>query len=135
MISKKCKYAIKAVIHVARNQGNEKGTSSSQIAEEEHIPKKFLESILLELRNAQILKSKRGKEGGYTLQKPATEISIAEIIRIIDGPIAMLPCVSLNYYSACEECDETTCQIRKIFEKVRDLTLEVLTQTTANKLV
>ena len=134
MISKKCKYAIKAILHVARSHKENEGSSSAQIADDEQIPKKFLEAILLELRNAGILKSKRGKEGGYTLQKAPNQISMAEIIRIIDGPIAMLPCVSLNYYSACEECDESTCQIKKTFQKVRDLTLEVLTQSTAEKL-
>lgn len=129
MISKKCKYAIKAIIHVARNEGLGKNSNSSQIAEEELIPKKFLESILLQLRNAKFLKSSRGKNGGYSLNIPLSEISILDIIRVIDGPIALLPCVSLNYYSECEDCLADTCLLKSLFETVRNSNIQILSQS------
>lgn len=136
MISKKCKYAIKAILYIARNEQQNKAIFSSEIAENEGIPKKFLESILLDLRNNGILRSRRGKNGGYSMLKRPEEINFTEIIRIMDGPIAMLPCVSLNYYSPCLECkDEETCVIRNVFEKVRDATLDVLNNSSFEKMV
>lgn len=136
MISKKCKYAIKAILYIARNEQQNKAIFSSEIAENEGIPKKFLESILLDLRNNGILRSRRGKNGGYSMLKRPEEINFTEIIRIMDGPIAMLPCVSLNYYSPCLECkDEETCAIRKVFEQVRDVTLDVLNNSSFEKMV
>jgi Rrf2 family protein len=103
---------------------------SSEIAAQENIPKKFLEAILHQLKNNQILSSKRGAHGGYKLLKDPADISLTEIMRIIDGPIALLPCVSLNYYESCGECDEKKCKIKGVFEEVRDRTLEILTKTT-----
>lgn len=136
MISKKCKYAIKAILYIARNEQQNRAIFSSEIAENEGIPKKFLESILLDLRNNGILRSRRGKNGGYSMLKRPEEINFTEIIRIMDGPIAMLPCVSLNYYSPCLECkDEETCAIRKVFEQVRDVTLDVLNNSSFEKMV
>ncbi len=136
MISKKCKYAIKAILYIARNELEQKAIFSSEIAEKEGIPKKFLESILLDLRNNGILISRRGRHGGYRLLRRPEDISFTEIIRIMDGPIAMLPCVSLNYYSPCFECkNEETCVIRIVFEKVRDATLNVLNKSTINSLL
>lgn len=131
MISMKCKYALKAVLYIARNQqcNNNQGFNSVQISENARIPKKFLESILLELRNAKILKSKRGKNGGYSLNRSLNEITYSEIIRIIDGPIALLPCVSLNYHAECIDCDYNNCEIRRVFIKVRDNTLSVLSKS------
>lgn len=126
MISKKCKYAIKAVLKIANNHDLGLISSSNQISTEENIPKKFLESILLDLRNAKILRSNRGKNGGYVLAKPINEITYADIIRIVDGPIALLPCASLNYFSDCDDCDPDNCQLKKTFSKVRDVSLEVL---------
>ena len=93
-----------------------------------------METILRELRNFQILQSKRGKTGGYRLIKKPDSINLAELIRLMDGPIALLPCVSLNYYASCEECDEQNCQIKGVFEQVRDRTLEVLTATTIDQM-
>jgi Rrf2 family protein len=136
MISKKCKYAIKAIQYIAKNESQGKPIFASEIAEQEGIPKKFLESILLDLRNNGILASRRGKHGGYILLKKPADINFTDIIRIMDGPIAMLPCVSLNYYSPCFECkDEETCAIKVVFEKVRDCTLEVLTKSTFDKMI
>ncbi len=136
MISKKCKYAIKAILYIARHEKDRRPVFSSEIAENEGIPRKFLESILLDLRNNRILMSRRGRQGGYRLLKKPEEINFTEIIRIMDGPIAMLPCVSLNYYSPCHECkEEETCVIRLVFERVRDATLDVLNQSTVEKLI
>lgn len=135
MITQKCKYAIKAILHIARHNNEEKLVFASEIAEQEQIPKKFLETILRDLRNHGIISSKRGKFGGYHLLKKPEEISFTEIIRIVDGPIAMLPCVSLNYYTQCEDCNEKNCQVKNVFEKVRDATLQVLNNSTIDKLV
>ena len=126
MISKKCKYAIKALLYLADNQSEERSIFSTEIAEKEKIPQKFLETILRELRNFQLLQSKRG----YKLLKKPSEIKLAELMRMMDGPIALLPCVSLNYYAPCEECDEKSCSIKPVFEKVRDETLSILGNTT-----
>jgi Rrf2 family protein len=135
MISKKCKYALKALIYLAKNQERPTPIFSSEIAEQERIPKKFLETILRELRNAQILHSSRGKTGGYKLNKAADQILLTDLIRIIDGPIAMLPCVSLNYYATCPECDESSCTIKGVFEKVRDETLAIFGSTSIKSLL
>lgn len=130
MISKKCKYAIKALLYLADNQNEKRSIFSTEIAEQESIPQKFLETILRELRNFQLLQSKRGKTGGYRLLKHPSEIKLVDLMRMMDGPVALLPCVSLNYYAPCEECDERTCTIKPVFEKVRDQTLEILSNTT-----
>lgn len=130
MISNKCKYAIRALQYIARQTEEDRAIMSSEIATEEHIPKKFLESILHQLKNNQILSSKRGAHGGYRLLKDPNEITLTEVMRIIDGPIALLPCVSLNYYASCDECNESNCSIKGVFEEVRDRTLEVLNKTS-----
>ena len=133
MISKKCKYALKALLYISKNSDG-KAILTSSIARDENIPRKFLESILRSLRNNQILHSKRGKEGGFTLLRDPKEIYIVEIMRIMDGPVAMLPCVSLNYYQSCKECDEKNCAIKGMFEVIRDKTLEVLVGTSLHDL-
>lgn len=103
----------------------------SDIAEQQAIPKKFLEQILLELKHQGIVASRRGKQGGYLLLKPADEITYGEILRIIDGPIAPLPCLSITAYRKCDDCDgEQTCEIRHVFAKVADATRKVLFSTT-----
>jgi Rrf2 family protein len=134
MISKKCKYAIKALLYLADHQSEGRSIFSSEIAEQENIPKKFLETILRELRNFQFIQSKRGKAGGYKLLKEPKDINLADLMRAVDGPIAMLPCVSLNYYANCEECDEKVCKIKPVFEEVRDKTLKILNTTTIDKM-
>ena len=135
MLSRKCKYAIHALVYLAERfqQGP---VHIQEIAETQHIPKKFLEAILLELRNAKILHSKKGKGGGYYLYKKPQDVNLIEIIRLMDGAIAMLPCVSLNYYEPCEECiDEKTCGIRFAFLGVRDETLRILSESTLEQIV
>ncbi len=136
MVSKKCKYAIKAILYIARHQADDRPIFSAEIAANEGIPKKFLETILRELCNQRILVSRRGRAGGYRLIKAHSEISFTEIIRSMYGPIALMPCVSLNYYTPCEECNqEEDCVIRAVFLKVRDCTLDVFNAATVDKLV
>lgn len=103
----------------------------SEIAERQHIPKKFLEQILLDLKHHGLLHSKRGKNGGYGLLKDPDEISFGQVMRIIDGPLAPLPCLSRMAYRRCEDCEnETTCGIRRVFAEAYDATAKVLDETT-----
>jgi Rrf2 family protein len=135
MLSKKTKYAIRALIALGQNFGKD-SINISTIAETEHIPKKFLEQILLEMRNAGFLYSKKGAGGGYSLLKDPKEINLVHVIRLTGGPIAQLPCVSLNFYHKCEECkDEKTCGIRDAFLNLRDATLKVLSETSIADLI
>jgi Rrf2 family protein len=135
MLSKKCKYAIHALVYLGEKF--EQGPVQIQeISDKKHIPKKFLEAILLELRHAKILQSKKGKGGGYYLHKRPEDVNLVDVIRLIDGAVAMLPCVSLNYYEPCEECrNEKTCGIRNSFIGVRDETLRILTQSTLARIM
>lgn len=127
MLSKKSKYAINALLYISRRKDEERPILASEIAEGENIPHKFLEAILLDLKNAGFLRSKRGRKGGYFLKAAPEEISLAKVMRLFDGPIALLPCVSLNYYERCDECkDEKTCGIRAVFLMIRDQTLQTL---------
>lgn len=106
------------------------------IAEREKIPKKFLEQILLEMRNAGFLYSKKGAGGGYSLLKNPADINLVHVMRLTGGPIAMLSCVSLNFYQRCDECkDEESCGIRDAFQSVRDATLKILTETSIADLI
>ncbi|MXV51764.1 Rrf2 family transcriptional regulator [Pedobacter sp. HMF7647] len=134
MLTKKAKYAFKALIALARNE-EKHPMLISDIAEKEQLPKKFLEAILLELKRSGYLGSKKGAGGGYYLLKQASEIKMSSIIRVIDGPIALLPCVSLNFYERCEECTETYCGIRDVMKDVRDATLKILGETSIADMV
>jgi Rrf2 family protein len=126
MISKKTKYGLKAMTYLAR-KGQGSQVVISEIAAEENIPRKFLEAILLDLKNHGFLGSKLGKGGGYYLLKDPATISIASMYRILEGPIAMLPCVSHNYYEPCDDCkDEVGCTLKRLMIEVRDSTLGVL---------
>ncbi len=126
MITKKSKYAIKAIIYLAK-QNPEVPVLIEDISKDEHIPKKFLEAILLELRKAGYLASKKGKGGGYYLLKPAEQINMAEIMRLFDGAIALVPCVAHKFYEPCDECiDEITCPIREVFRVIREQTVATL---------
>lgn len=129
MISKKTKYGLKALAYIARSE--EKMVQIGTIAEMEQIPHKFLESILLSLRKTGFLGSKKGKGGGYYLLKKPNEIPMTDVIRVLEGPIAMLPCVSLNYYERCEDCpDENACGVHKLMIQVRDSTLNIFKNNT-----
>lgn len=135
MLSKKCKYAIHALVYLAERHG-QGPVQIGEIADQQKIPKKFLEAILLELRNGRILNSKKGKGGGYYLQRNPDEINLTEVIRLTNGPIALLPCVSLNFYESCEECvNEKNCTIRTTFLTIRDETLKILSESSLAALV
>ncbi len=135
MLTKKTKYAVKALIALARNKEN-RPMLIAEIAKNEGLPKRFLEAILLDLKRGQVLGSRMGAGGGYYLNKPASEIMVANVIRILDGPIALLPCVSLNFYQRCEECkDELTCSIREMMKKVRDASIDIMGNTSIADLV
>ncbi|WP_114777450.1 RrF2 family transcriptional regulator [Botryobacter ruber] len=129
MLSKKAKYALKALLYLARHQ-QEGLILISDIAEKERIPRKFLEAILVDLKTNGLLQSVRGKKGGYALVKNPAEVSVGSVIRMIDGPLAPIPCVSHLYYRKCDECiDEATCEIRIVMKKVRDATADILDST------
>ncbi|MDX2305080.1 MAG: Rrf2 family transcriptional regulator [Microscillaceae bacterium] len=135
MISKKAKYAINALVHLAKKH-NQGPILISEIAEQERIPQKFLEAILLELKRDGIVSSKKGKGGGYYLLRNPEEVNMADVIRLIDGPIALLPCVSYKFYERCEECkDEVTCGIRDMFLEVRHQTVALLKEATLEKII
>jgi len=103
----------------------------SKIASEEHKSKKFLEQILLDMRNAGLLYSKKGSGGGYGLVKDPAEIYMVQVLRLTGGPVALLPCVSLNFYQKCDECtNEATCGVRDVFIEVRNATLKILSETS-----
>ena len=130
MLSRKTKYGIKALIYIAK-QDNLMPVLISEISERENISKKFLEAILLDLKKIGLVGSKKGKSGGYYLLKNPKEISVATIIRFLDGPIALLPCVSLNFYEKCSDCpSEETCALNKLMIQVRDNALNVLEKKT-----
>ena len=130
MLSKKTKYAINALVYIAKNK-EAQPISVSTIAEAQNIPLKFLESILAELKNARILKSKKGKYGGYLLNGTPESIDLAVICRLFDGAIGLLPCVTYDYYERCEECvDEETCGIRQVAMEIRNETVKRLKAAT-----
>jgi len=130
MLSQKAKYGLKALLALATEYGRGP-ILISDLAQREGIPKKFLESILLELKNHGILQSKKGQGGGYQLAKSPAAISLGRVIRIMDGPLAPLPCASETAYRRCDECvDETTCGIRMVMREVRDATARILDGTS-----
>lgn len=135
MLSQKARYALRALFLLARRPSGQP-VMIAEIAEEARIPRKFLEQILLELKKRGILHSLRGKFGGYTLGRSPDKISFAEVIRAIDGPLALSPCVSVTAYRRCDDCvDEATCTLRKVLLAVRDSTANILeTRTLAEGL-
>ena len=130
MLSKNAKYGLKAMAILAKEYGNGP-LLIGEIAKRERIPSKFLELILLELKKKGFLQSKKGKGGGYYLSKLPESISVGALIRALDGPLALLPCVSQMAYERCAECpDEQTCGIRIVFKEVRESTVSILERTT-----
>lgn len=129
MLSKKSQYAFKALSYLVEKR--EVGpVLISEISEMKKIPLKFLENILLQLKNADVLESKKGKGGGYFFKANPEDVSLAKIIRLVNGPIAMLPCVSLNFYEKCENCNEEHCGLHDVLIEVRDVTLGILEKKT-----
>lgn len=130
MLSRKTKYGLKAISYLARNV-EDAPVQISVISSSENISVKFLESILLTLKKAGFLASKKGKGGGYYLLKEAKDISIAAVYRVLEGPIALVPCVSLNFYEKCSDCpDEDACSVHNLMVKVRDSNLKILENTS-----
>lgn len=135
MLSKKTKYGLKALTFLAK-QEPKTPIQIVEIANAENISQKFLETILLSLRKSGFLGSKKGKGGGYYLIKEPKEIHMAAVMRVLEGPIAMVPCVSLNFYETCDDCpDEGTCGVHKLMLAVRDSNLEVYKNTTLLDLI
>ena len=126
MISQKTRYALRALIYLVE-KGDGAPVQLATIAETQQIPRKYLELIMLDLKRAGIVASVRGPAGGYRLARPANEISFGEVIRTLEGPIALVPCASVNFYSKCGDChDEATCAIRKVMLVVRDTSAQIL---------
>ncbi len=134
MLTQKTRYSMLAMVRLAKEYG--KGTLMiNEIAKSERIPKRFLESILLELKNNGYLNSKLGKNGGYSLIKDPKNITLLEIVRLFEGSIAMLRCTSEKYYEPCEHCkDEQTCSIRGTFKDIREYTFNKLANTSLDML-
>ena len=131
MLSMKTQYAFKALMYLAQNDNGEP-VLIAEIADKKNIPLKFLENILLELKKAGILNSKKGKGGGYFFNQPPSDVRLAKVIRLIEGPIALLPCVSLNFYQKCKNCDERHCGLSNVLKEVRDATLTILENKTVS---
>lgn len=130
MLSQKARYALHALLVLAQHD-SEEPMMIADIAEDAHVPRKFLEQILLALKKRGIVRSLRGRQGGYLLGRSPQEISFADIIRETDGPLALSPCVSTTAYHKCDDCeDEATCAIRKVLLAARDATAEVLESRT-----
>jgi Rrf2 family protein len=135
MISRKGKYAIRAVLYLAQRHG-QGPIPIEEIASNEKISRKFLESILLELRYAGVLDSKRGKGGGYLLHETPSRVTVGRIIRIVDGPLSPVDCVSRSAYRPCPDCpDEASCQIRLIMKEVREAISRVVDRKTVATLI
>ncbi len=135
MLSKKTKYGLKALTYLATKDKSEP-TQIAEIAGHENISQKFLESILLTLRRNGFLGSKKGKGGGYYLIKEPKDIPMTAVMRVLEGPIAMVPCVSLNFYEKCDDCpDEAHCSVHDLMLKVRDANLEVYRNTSLADLI
>ncbi|GAK33007.1 putative HTH-type transcriptional regulator rrf2-like [alpha proteobacterium Q-1] len=130
MISQKAKYALRALIELARAKEGD-AQLITDIASHQRIPKKFLEQILLDLKHDGLVYSRRGRNGGYGLLKDPCHITFGQIMRIIDGPMAPLPCLSRMAYRRCEDChDETICEIRRVFSRAYDQSAKILDSTT-----
>ncbi len=135
MLSKKTKYGIKALIYLSKYEDNAP-VQIEAISKSENISRKFLESILLTLRKNGFLGSKKGKGGGYYLIKEPEAIKMSSVMRVLDGPIAMVPCVSLNFYEKCDDCpDENACAVHNLMVEVRDSTLKIFNNKSLADLI
>ncbi len=131
MLTQRSRYALRAMLYLASLPADTPPVPMNRIAAVANIPRKFLELILADLRDAQFLHSHRGKMGGYVLTRPAEMISLGEVIRVIEGPLALVPCVSRTAYRPCKDCkDEATCAIRIAMARVRDETARILDGTS-----
>jgi Rrf2 family protein len=133
MLSNKAQYAFRALTYLV-DKYDQGPVLISDIAKKKKIPLKFLENILLELKKAGILDSKKGKGGGYYIKEHPSKTSVAAVVRIVNGPISMLPCVSLYFYERCKNCDEKNCGLHDVMANVRDATLNILEHRTLEDL-
>lgn len=130
MLSRKCKYGLKTMVRLASRVGDGPQLGAG-LAADDGIPKRFLEQILLELKRRGLVVARKGPRGGYNLSRAPDQISVGEVVRVLDGPLAPTPCASLTAYRTCDECvDEETCSVRLVMEVVRDATAEILERTT-----
>jgi len=130
MLSHRAKYALRALLLLAQ-EPPEQPLLIADIAKRQKLPKKFLELILLDLKRGGFVRSMRGRHGGYLLARPADTIFLGQIIRLVDGPLAAIPCASLTAYRRCADCqDEASCSIRRVFRQVRDATAAILDRTS-----
>lgn len=125
MLTRKGKYGLKALVHLSHLPAGQLAFVND-VAKSNSIPKKFLDAILGELRNAGFVQSRKGKEGGYRLARPAEEIMVGHVVRVLDGPLAPISCASRTRYEPCEDCDEATCQVRHMMLEVRQAIADVL---------
>ncbi|MEW9837189.1 RrF2 family transcriptional regulator [Mesorhizobium marinum] len=125
MLTKKGKYGLKALVYLSNLPPGQLAVVAD-IAAKNKIPKKFLDTILGELRNAGFVQSRKGKDGGYSLARPPGDIRIGHVVRVLDGPLAPIACASRSSYRRCEDCDEATCQVRRIMMQVRHAVADLL---------
>jgi Rrf2 family protein len=131
MISNKTKYALKAVLMLTGKYASKEPVLIAEIAEKEYIPKKFLESILLELKNKGLLQSKKGKGGGYLLARVPNQISFGEVIGIFENPFGALPCLDVKANRRCDDCKKgSACGIQMVMQEVYRTTSSILNITT-----
>ena len=133
MLTRKGKYGLKAFVDLAALPAGQTATISG-IALRNNIPKKFLDAILNDLRNAGFVASRKGKLGGYMLARPPENIQVGHVVRVLDGPLAPFPCASRTRYERCEDCDVETCQVRHIMLDVRNAIAEVLDRTSLTQM-
>jgi Rrf2 family protein len=136
-LSKKGEYAVRALVEIGFESHLRPGSliQISTVAQRTNIPEKFLEQILLALRNGGVLRSKRGVEGGYSLAKPSDQITLGEVIRLLDGPLAPIPCVSLTAYERCSCPDEESCGLHIAMKQVRDAIAGILDAYKLSRLI
>jgi Rrf2 family protein len=129
MLSKKTQYAFQALMYLSQKKENEP-VLIAEISRKKRIPLKFLENILLELKKAGILNSKKGKGGGYFFARNPKDVNLATVMRLLDGPISLVSCVSLYFYEKCKNCDEKNCGLHDVMAHVRDANLKILEKKT-----
>lgn len=130
MLAQKTRYALRALLYLAEAEAG-RAVQVGDIATTQHVPRKYLELILLDLKKGGLVNSRRGPGGGYVLARPPEQINFAEVVRLMDGPIALVPCASLNFYARCGDChDEATCAIRRVMAQVRTEADRILSGTT-----
>ncbi len=136
MLTKKAKYALNALVYLSHDDNNDAPITAARIAKDNNIPKKFLESILGDLKKVGILSSIYGKGGGYLMRKRPEDISMVEIIRMFDGAVGLIPCATHQFFEPCLECkDVESCKIRWTFKDLRDVNVEFLKSKTIGDLI